>query len=119
MVDGIDPAPLKSFLGGAESGERSLALLGRFLEDLGDTEDALEPFRALQTYRSAGGVAHLGGAKAAGARERLGIEGLSPWPAFVHVVEQLTGALNHISDLVAAVSAEPVAPPSSPLSSEQ
>jgi len=38
MVDGIDPAPLKAFVGGAESGERSLALLGRFLEAIGDRE---------------------------------------------------------------------------------
>lgn len=55
MVDGIDPLPLKAFLGGAESGERSLALLGRFLEAIDDTEDSAEPFRALQTFRSAGG----------------------------------------------------------------
>jgi len=110
MVDGIDPLPLKAFLGGAESGERSLALLGRFLEAIGDTEDSAEPFRSLQTFRSAGGVAHLGGAKANAARTRLGIDGLAPWPAFVHVVEQLTVALNHICALVAAVSRETMPP---------
>lgn len=110
MVDGIDPPPLKAFLGGAESGERSLALLGRFLEAIGDTEDSAEPFRALQTFRSAGGVAHLGGAKANAARTRLGIDGLAPWPAFVHVVEQLTVALNHICALVVAVSHETMPP---------
>ncbi|MEO7372649.1 MAG: hypothetical protein ABIW36_01885 [Terrimesophilobacter sp.] len=119
MVDGIDPVPLKTFLGGAERGERSLALLGRFLEAIGDTEGAAEPFRALQAFRSAGGVAHLGGTKAAEARSRLGIDGLAPWPAFVHVVEQLTVALNHICDLVAAVSVERAAPPSSATPSKQ
>lgn len=114
MVDGIDPAPLKAFLGGAETGERSLALLGRFLEAIGDTEDSAEPFRALQTFRSAGGVAHLGGAKARAARTRLGIDCLAPWPAFVQVVEQLTTALNHIVSLVAAVSVEATAPSTTP-----
>lgn len=113
MVDGIDPALLKTFLGGAESGEHSLALLGRFLEAIGDTDGSAELFRALQTFRSAGGVAHLGGAKTAGARSRLGIDGLAPWLAFVHMVEQLTAALNRICALVAAVSVEPVPPPSS------
>lgn len=114
MVDGIDPAPLKAFLGAAESGERSLALLGRFLEAIGDTEDSAEPFRALQTFRSAGGVAHLSGAKATAARTRLGIDGLAPWPAFVQVVEQLTTALNHICALVSAVSVETTCPSTTP-----
>lgn len=106
MVDGIDPAPLKDFLGGADSGQLSLALLGRFLDAVGDTRDSAEPFRALQSFRSAGGVAHLGGSKAAAARTRLGIDGLAPWPAFVQVVEQLTEALDHICALTAAVRAE-------------
>jgi len=113
MVDGIDPGPLKIFLGGAERDERSLALFGRFLAAIGDTEDAAAPFRALQAFRSAGGVAHLAGSKATEARSRLGIDGLAPWPAFVHVVEQLTDALGHICDLVESVSSEPAAAPAS------
>lgn len=65
LVDGIDPAPLKKFLGGSETGEKSIALLRRMLSLLGDTEDATEVFAALQAFRAAGGVAHLGGSGAA------------------------------------------------------
>lgn len=109
MVDGIDPGPLKTFLGGAERDERSLALFDRFLAAIGDTKGASAPFRALQAFRSAGGVAHLAGSKATEARSRLGVDELAPWPAFVHVVEQLTDALGHICDLVESVSSEPAA----------
>lgn len=106
MVDGIERAPLRAFLGDAQKDEKSLALLGRFLERLGDTNDSIEPFKALQMFRSAGGVAHLGGSKAPAARDRLGIEGLAPWPAFVEVVQRLTVGLERISALVAAANSE-------------
>ena len=107
MVDGIEPAPLRAFLGDAQKDEKSLALLGRFLERLGDTNDSIEPFKALQTFRSAGGVAHLAGSKAPAARDRLGVEGLAPWPAFVEVVQRLTVGLDRICALVAAANSEP------------
>ncbi len=107
MADGIEPAPLRAFLGDAQRDEKSLALLGRFLERLGDTNDSIEPFKALQMFRSAGGVAHLSGSKAPAARDRLGIAGLSPWPAFVEVVQRLTVGLDRICALVAAANSEP------------
>lgn len=102
LVDGIDPAPLKKFLGGSDPGEKSIALLRRLLSSLGDTEDAVEVFAALQAFRSAGGVAHLGGSKASAASARLGIEGLAPLEAFAHMTLKLTGALNHVADLAEA-----------------
>jgi hypothetical protein len=106
LVDGIDPAPLKKYLGGSQSGEKSLGLLRRFLATLGDTEDSAEVFVALQAFRSAGGVAHLGGSSAGSARARLGIDGMSPLEAFAHMSVDLTKALNHISDLVEGGSGE-------------
>ncbi|WP_291792860.1 hypothetical protein [Brevibacterium sp.] len=100
LVDGIDPAPLKKYLGGNEPGEKSIALLRRLLLSLGDTQDSAEVFAALQAFRSAGGVAHLGGSKANAARVRLGIEGMSPSDAFAHMTVALTKALNRVADLV-------------------
>lgn len=100
LVDGIDPAPLKEFLGGSQPGEKSIALLRRLLSSLGDTQDAAEVFAALQAFRSAGGIAHLGGSKAGAARARLGIDGMAPLEAFAHMTVSLTSALNHVADLV-------------------
>jgi hypothetical protein len=102
LVDGIDPVPLKKFLGGSAPGERSIALLRRLLSSLGDTEEAAEVFAALQGFRSAGGVAHLGGSQAGAASARLGIDGMAPLEAFGHMTEKLTRALNHVADLAEA-----------------
>lgn len=107
LVDGMDPAPLKAYLGGSESGEKSIALLRRLLSSLGDTDDAAEVFAALQAFRSAGGVAHLGGSKAGAASARLGIDGMSPLEAFAHMTVELTKALNHVADLVEASPRQP------------
>jgi hypothetical protein len=102
LVDGMDPAPMTKYLGGSEPGQKSIALLRRLLSSLGDTEDAAEVFAALQAFRSAGGVAHLGGAKAGVASTKLGIDGMSPLEAFAHMTVKLTKALNHVADLVEA-----------------
>ncbi|CCH69465.1 hypothetical protein BN10_1700011 [Phycicoccus elongatus Lp2] len=107
LVDGIDPAPLKEFLGGSEPGEKSISLLRRLLSSLGDTEDAAEIFAALQAFRSAGGVAHLGGSKAGAASARLGIDGMAPLEAFAHMTVNVTSALNHVADLVEATPRRP------------
>ncbi|MEZ0579283.1 hypothetical protein [Nocardioides sp. MH1] len=107
LVDGMDPAPLKKFLGGSEPGEKSIALLRRLLSSLGDTEDTAEVFAALQAFRSAGGVAHLGGSKADAASARLGIDGMSPLEAFAHMTVRLANALNHVADLVEASPRQP------------
>lgn len=93
---------MKRFLGGSEPGEKSIGLLRRLLSSLGDTEDAAEVFAALQAFRSAGGVAHLGGSNAGAASARLGIDGMAPMEAFAYITVKLTGALNHVADLVEA-----------------
>ena len=107
LVDGLDPAPLKTYLGGSETGEKSLTLLRRFLTAVGDTEGSAEVFASLQAFRSAGGVAHLGGSGAGPARARLGIDGMSPLAAFAHMTVKLTDALNHVAGLVEACSGNP------------
>lgn len=102
LVDGMDPAPMKRRLGGGQPGEKSIALLRRFLESLGDTEETAEAFAALQAFRSAGGIAHLGGSNANAASARLGIDGMSPLEAFAHMIVRMTKALNHVADLAEA-----------------
>ena len=61
-----------------------------------------EVFAALQAFRSAGGVAHLGGSKASAASARLGIDGMAPLEAFAHMTVKLTTALSHVAELVEA-----------------
>jgi hypothetical protein len=61
FVDAIDPAALKALLGDAQSGEKSLSLLGRAAERLGGSRDDVEGLRSLYEVRSAGGFAHLRG----------------------------------------------------------
>ena len=102
LIDGIDPSPLKTYLGASTPGEKSIALLRRLLTSLGDTEESAETFAALQAFRSAGGIAHLGGSNASAASARLGIDGLSPLEAFAHMTARLTEALNHVADLAEA-----------------
>lgn len=100
FVDAIDPAPLKAFLGDAQSGERSLSLLGRFSERLGGSQDDVEALRALYDVRSAGGFAHLGGSRRDAALERLGIRGLTTFDAFDHMAERIIDCLQKITALV-------------------
>ena len=100
LIDGMDPTSMKEYLGGSDKGEKSISLLRRLMRKLGDTDDSAEVFASLQAFRSAGGVAHLGGASAGPASARLGINGMSPLEAFGHITVKLTDALNHISDLV-------------------
>lgn len=101
MVDGLSSAMLKAQLGGADKGEQSISLLKRWIEKIGLDPEIVEPIAALQGFRSAGGVAHLAGSRAEGTRVRLGIDGLAPWPAFIHVVEQLDSTVIAIKEKLA------------------
>ncbi len=100
FVDAIDPAPLKAFLGGAQSGEKSLSLLGRTVERLGGSVDDVEALRALYDVRSAGGLAHLGGSRRQAALSRLGIAELSTIEAFDHVAMRIIDCLERITGLL-------------------
>ncbi|MEZ5410187.1 MAG: hypothetical protein R2761_19310 [Acidimicrobiales bacterium] len=100
FVDAIDPAPLKTFLGDAQSGERSLSLLGRTAERLGGSSDDVEALRALYDVRSAGGFAHLGGSRREAALARLGIEDMSTIDAFDHVALRIIDCLQELTALM-------------------
>jgi hypothetical protein len=100
LVDAIDPAPLKDFLQDAESGERSLSLLGRTAERIGGSTDDVEPLRALHDFRSSGGVAHLAGSRRDAALQRLGIQRMTTIQAFDHVAAGLTRCLEHLTALM-------------------
>jgi hypothetical protein len=101
LVDGIDPTPLKKFLGTYEKDEKSLSLLGRFSEALGGSPELILVFRKLQNFRSAGGVAHLAGSGRAKAAADLGITDLSTWDAFESVAMRLTTSLTALTELMA------------------
>lgn len=102
FVDALDPAPLKTFLGDAQSGEKSLSLLGRTAERLGGARDDVEGLRALYDVRSAGGFAHLGGSRREAALTRLGIADLSTIDAFDHVAIHIIECLQQITALLEA-----------------
>lgn len=100
LVDDLNSDLLRSQLGDAARGEQSLSLLGRWVERLGLDRSTSEPFAALQGLRSAGGIAHLAGSKAAAARARLGIDDMAPLPAFHHIAGRLTAALIEIAEAI-------------------
>jgi hypothetical protein len=99
LVDGIDPAPLKSYLDTFEKGEQSLRLLQRYVRQLGETTDVTEILREIQAFRSKGGVAHLAGSGRDKAAATLGIVGLSNLEAFESVVTRATACLEAITAL--------------------
>jgi hypothetical protein len=101
LVDGIDPAPLKTFLGSHERGEQSLSLLGRLSDALGGLPELTSVFRQLQSFRSRGGIAHLAGSGRARVAADLGVTGLSNWEAFESVVTRLTTSLAALTELMA------------------
>jgi hypothetical protein len=100
LVDGIDPAPLKKFLGSYEKDEKSLSVLGRFSDALGGPPELTLVFRKLQNFRSAGGVAHLAGSGRAKAAADLGVTDLSSWEAFESVATRLTTSLTALTELM-------------------
>jgi len=100
LVDSLNSDLLRAQLGDAASGEQSLALLARWVERIGLERETFEPFAALQGLRSAGGIAHLAGSRAGAARTRLGIDGMEPWAAFVHIAGRLTASLIEIAGAV-------------------
>ncbi|MEV6135178.1 hypothetical protein AB0L63_03745 [Nocardia sp. NPDC051990] len=100
IIDAINPAPLKKYLGGAEKGERSLSLLQRFTAELGDEDNCTAILRQLYEFRSKGGVAHFAGSEARQTRVALGIEDMSNLEAFESVIQRVADMLNTIVDLM-------------------
>ncbi|WP_148302232.1 hypothetical protein [Tomitella biformata] len=105
MVDSVNPRPLKKFLNGADPNEKSLSLLKRFGDNLGDKSDCTSILRALQGFRSAGGVAHLSGSGSTKAANNLGIVGMTTLEAFESIVIRITACLTLLADLMEKVAA--------------
>lgn len=80
-----------------------MSLLGRFAERIGGSSAQIEPLRALQEFRSKGGIAHLAGSGREKAMARLGIDGMTTWQAFDAVAAEVTGCLNDIADLMQSI----------------
>jgi len=112
LVDGIDPAPLKAHLKTFEKDEKSLRLLRRYAQELGDTSDITAVLRDLQGFRSRGGVAHLAGSGRGKATKDLGISGLSNWDAFESVTIRIAARVNALTQLMSEVL-QPGSPSSS------
>lgn len=113
LVDAIDPKPLKEYLKTWDPGDQSLKLLGRFAEELGDTEDLVEPLRNLQAFRSSGGVAHLAGSKQRTVATALGIAGMPNAQAFELVATRLTVCLRGLTALIVGASSSSSGKPTS------
>ncbi|MBB1010342.1 hypothetical protein G6010_12685 [Dietzia sp. SLG510A3-3B2-2] len=103
LIDSIDPSPLRGWANG-EKDVKSLALLKRYLESLGDENDTSKILRLLQNYRSRGGVAHLENSSSIKAAADLGIDKLSGLEAFDSVAERATHALIEITHLINGTS---------------
>jgi hypothetical protein len=111
LVDGIDPTPLKVYLKTFEKDEKSLRLLQRYAEELGDTSDITAVLRDLQAFRSRGGVAHLAGSGRDKAAKDLGISELSNWDAFESVAIRVTACLNELTELMSEALGRSASPP--------
>lgn len=93
LVDGIDPTPLKSHLQTFDKEEKSLRLLQRYAQELGDTSDITAILRELQNFRSKGGIAHLGGSDTNRAKAALEISGLPNLEAFELITTRIMACL--------------------------
>lgn len=100
-VDSLDERLLRACVESPEPNARSLSLLGTLLTEHGSSADQAEPLRALQSYRSRGGVAHrTSDADAARAADRLNVAGLSAPAAFERVVAKVTEAVEHVGQVL-------------------
>jgi len=100
LVDGIDPTPLKSHLQTFDKEEKSLRLLQRYAQELGDTSDITAILRELQNFRSKGGIAHLGGSGTNRAKAALEISGLPNLEAFELITTRIMACLTQLTALM-------------------
>ncbi|MDO4067187.1 hypothetical protein [Clavibacter michiganensis] len=78
FVDAINEKELRSFVGVTDTSQRSLALLEKFVSDLGGDVSIVQPFRTLYRLRSSGGLAHWGGSDVSKTLDKLGLLGMPP-----------------------------------------
>lgn len=102
LVDALDPAPLRAFLGeGNSQGLKQLQLLEAFIKQLGGCPTIATPFRDAFRLRSSGGLAHLAGKDRDKVFASVGIADLTPHEAFDNLCQRLTEATVHLGSLIA------------------
>lgn len=103
LIDAIEPAGLRSYLGeDGSQGKKTLEMLEALVERLNGDPAIVAPFRDVQRLRSAGGVAHLAASDVGKVLAKTGIAGLSPHEAFEGVCERLTEAIRKLGARLAA-----------------
>lgn len=100
LVDAIDPAPLKAFLGSEAKELKQLQLLELLVTRLQGDPSIAAAFKGLHRLRSAGGIAHLSGGDREKVLQRAGVAGMTPQQAFDLLCVQLTQALRDLIGLM-------------------
>jgi hypothetical protein len=98
VVDAIDPAPLRAYLGDTSTDRKTIELLERVEKQLGGDGSAAATLRDLYRFRSTG-IAHLGGHSAEKAADRLGVAGSDPIEAFEIICKRVSASLESLADL--------------------
>ncbi len=100
FVDALNSRLLKSLVNEVEKHEKSLSLLKKLLDTLGDETDCSKVLRDLFAVRSRAGIAHLSNSESQATLEKLGIDGRSPKDAFFVIIDRLNVALLTINKLL-------------------
>lgn len=100
FVDAIDERALRSVVSNAVEGDRSLALLEKFVIERGGDANIVQPLRALYRLRSSGGLAHWGGSEASKVFEKLGLSNMTPSEIVLFLATGLTTAMDSIRLLI-------------------
>lgn len=110
LVDALDSKLLKKSVPDARADEKSLSLLKRLLENLGDSTDCTKILKELYAVRSRGGIAHLENSTSAQALADLGIAGPPLMPAFERLVARLAACLVAVGGILTqeASNSEPM-----------
>lgn len=106
LVDAIEPAQLKAYLGSEAQDLKQLQLLELLVQRLQGDDSIATAFKNLHHVRSAGGIAHFSGSSREKVLERVGIAGMGPPEAFDSICIQLTRALRQLSALLVATTSE-------------
>ena len=104
FIEAIDKKILASYLGTAKKEPSTLKLMENLVESLEGDRTIVESLKALQHFRSKGGIAHMVSSQRTGALERLGIEGMEPVQAFETIITNLLATLSALDGLLSRAS---------------
>lgn len=106
LVDSIDSIRLRQvLLTEPPRDAKSLTLLQQYVDELGGSNDAVQPLRELQDLRSQGGFAHYTGSSAEKTLTRVAGGATTPAEIFENICVKLIGALDSIATGVSAATA--------------